>query len=290
MADEDVTLDQSAPVDPASAPASNPTDPAPVDPASDGQDGGQQPQDDGLEDLDFGYEKYRVDPKLKKSVEDWRADHTRKTEALSHRTREVDSLHEQAKTMLQASEGELTQRAQLHHIESELKKLSNLSWDDWNRWEAEDPAAADQARRYRDHFTGEAAKLRDGLKQASDKRIADAQQDFIKRAGETEEYAKKNIKGWTPETNKQVVEFARASGIPDAFIEQNMSPVFYETLYYARIGKAAASRTQTAPGQAQPAPSLQTVGGRNPSAAFNPATADMDEYVARRREQMKARR
>src|SRR5690349_20422074 len=65
---------------------------------------------DELEDLDFGYEKYRVEPKLKSAVENWRASMTRKEQEVAQlRT----ALESDRQTAQQASEEELDARADL---------------------------------------------------------------------------------------------------------------------------------------------------------------------------------
>jgi hypothetical protein len=87
-----------------------------------------------------------------------------------------------------------------------------------------------------------------------------------------------------------VIEFALSKGMTPEFLQRNMSPHLYDTLNLARIGETYL-KTSAAPKVPTPQPPLTVVGGKsNPAVRFDPAKADMEEYVAHRNAEEKAER
>jgi hypothetical protein len=104
---------------------------------------------------------------------------------------------------------------------------------------------------------------------------------------ETEQYARS--KGWTKETDKQVLDFAFSKGVDAKTLQGLMTPTVYELLYLARIGDQRLQKPAPKAGT-QPTP-LTTVAARaNPPARKDVADMDMDEYVAYREKQEAAKR
>jgi hypothetical protein len=250
----------------------------------------QQPEvaAEEFDTIEYDGKEYQIPKALKPAVmKD--ADYTRKTQETAAIRRELEERAQRIEQQSKVSDEEIDLRADRKAIERELKKYETVNW---SQLEQDDPAAAQSHWRYFQQLKDARTDVAGKLTEAEGKRTAAQQEDLAKRVADTEAYAKENIKGWTPETNKQVVEFARSQDIPDSFMMENMSPQLYRVLRLASIGEAAEKRAATAPKPASALPQVtETVGAkRNPPAANDLASADMETYVAIRKKQEAARR
>jgi hypothetical protein len=102
---------------------------------------------------------------------------------------------------------------------------------------------------------------------------------------ETHEHVKANLKGWTPDTDKQVIDFAISKGATQDQLRNLMNPLVYEMIYLARIGQQALSNPAPNPKPATtPTGPLKVVGGRStPAARKSLGEMSMEEYAAARK-------
>jgi hypothetical protein len=171
----------------------------------------------------------------------------------------------------------------MHTIETELARFKDFDWTAYQIARQQDPLGADEAWNYKAHLIAQKSEVGKAISEAETARTAQAQQDFAKRMQDTEAYARS--KGWTKETDKQVLDFAFSKGVDAKTLQNLISPVVYEMLYLARIGDQRLQKPAPKTG-IQPAP-LTTVAARAaPPARIDLGDADMDQYVAIRRKQM----
>ena len=269
---EPVTL---PPVDePAAIPATEPT--------NDNEPEAEQPvEDDGLDDLEFGFKQYRVPKDLKSGIEKWRAETTKKEQSVAARAKELDA---RALQQSQADETELHHRAALADVNSQLEGYKNV---DWVALHAQDPYGAGQHQAYYQQLKERKAQSEQAVAEATKTRTEFAQQDFAKRAQETREFAEKSIKGWSPDLDRKLQEFAQGKGVSADFVQQNMSPTFYELVHLAFVGEQTLKQAAAAPRPAsavQPVAPLQKVGGKSaPVSSGDLANLPMEAYVAARK-------
>ena len=286
MADETQSLAQ----EPAQPAIEGVAQPAPADepvnldaPAIESEQPEQQEPEDDLDELDFGFEKYRVPKKLKAGVEALRADATHKTEAASRTKKEAEALLEQAKAARQASDEEMATRVQLHHIDSELKRLEGYGWNEYLAAAQSDPLGAREAWDYKVHLEGEKAKAERAIGELHSKRTTEAQQDTAKRLEATLDFARK-IPGMTQETHEQVLKLAVYRGVPKYRLAEVMDPVVYGILHDAWLGQQVkAAKAAPKPAAAPVTAPLQVVRGNAPATKPVEAINDMHEYAARRK-------
>lgn len=253
---------------------------------------GEQPEDDGLDELDFGFKKYRVQKELKTAVEDWRSATTKKEQTLAEQTR---ALEAKAAQQAEADEAELDARAERRAIGKDIDAYGKMTPQDWSALEAQDPVGAGQHWRNYQMLKDRAATLDTELKTASSKRTEAAQHAFAKRVQETLSEAPRIIPGWKAETANQtiqdIVQFANSEGIPEQWLKDNWSPVLLKFLHRARIGSIAMTKATAAPApsvQAAPIAPLETVAGKSTPAASRSLSdlakaGNMDAYVAARK-------
>lgn len=248
---------------------------------------GNEADEDGLDDLDFGFKKYRVPKDLKVGIEQWRAATTKKEQEVASRSRELEA---RALQQSQADEAELRHRAVLVDVADKMKAYDNVDWLSLAR---EDPIAYNEHRAYLDQLTKLKTDAEKGVSEASNARSVAAQQDYAKRTQETREFAEK-LPGWSPEVDQKLQAFVASKGITPRFIQENLNPLLYEMIHLAWHGeqslkRATAAVTKPAPAQiAQNLAPLEKVAGKSSPGASKSLSdlarsGDMEAYVAARR-------
>lgn len=247
-----------------------------------------QPEPDDFEEFEWEGKAIRAPKGLKDGVL-MHADYTRKTQEVAATRKELEERAERIQQQAKATEEELSHRATLHHIDSELKRFEGFDWQQYQAARLQDPLAADEAWNYVQHLRAQRNEAAGAISQAEQTRHATAQQETAKRLQETETFARS--KGWNAETDKQVIEFALSKGANPKELQAMMSPLVYETLYLARLGEQTLKKGMLAPKPGpQPAP-LTVVGAKaNPPARKSLADMSMDEYAAFRDKQEAAKR
>lgn len=256
-------------------------------------DGTAEGTEDDLDELDFGFKKYRVPKELKAAVEDWRSATTKKEQSVAEQAR---ALEAKAAQQAEADEAELDARAELKGIKAQLTEFAKLTPQDWAYHMQNDPLGTQQAKMQMDLLKERAIQLEGTIKTATVKRTEAAQQNFAKRIQETLSEAPKIIPGWKPETANQTIQelvgFANSEGIPEQWLKDNWSPTVLKFLHRARIGtlamqKQATAAPQPAAQQSVPTP-LEKVAGRssptaNKSLGDLAKSGNMEAYVAARK-------
>jgi len=252
----------------------------------------QETEDDGLDELEFGFKKYRVPKELKSDVEEWRKATTQKEQTVAEQRKalEADRLKQAA-----ASDAELEARAELKGVKAQLEQYSKLTPQDWQYHSQNDPLGTQQAQLQWMALKDRAAQLEGVVTNAASERAGAAQQDLAKRVQETLAAAPKIIPGWKAETAdttiKELVEFAQSEGVSDQVLQDNWSPQFLKLLHRARIGTLTIEKQATAAPKPPPQPTLvpleKVTGKSTPGASKTlndvAKTGDMESYVALRK-------
>lgn len=294
MSDETTPLASGEPVDPAIEQASTPHESAePATAIEDDEVIGADPDTEGSseevdedDDLDFGFKKYRVPKSLKEGVEKLRKEFTQATQTASSKAKELAEREARIGEQFKASEEELSARAKLQHVNSELDKFKDWGWAQHQQLSQTDPIKADELWKYKQHLASEKSGLEQSLSAAFQRRTHEAQQAIAKRIEQTREYARK-LPGYKEgETDRQVIEFAKSKGFSDNDLRNAMSPKVFEMFHLARLGEIALKKPAAKP--AAPSEPLTTVGARgNPPARKSLADMSMEEYAAYRNKQLK---
>lgn len=241
---------------------------------------GQESAEDDLEDFEWNGQQIRGPKGLKDAVM-MHGDYTRKTQEVAERRRQLDAVEQQIRQRAEASDEIMELRAQQWAQDSQLRAYENI---DWQAWAEQDPIESQKNwYRYQELHTkqAETARKLDGMIQSQHQA---AQQEFAKRVDEVRDHARKNIKGFTPEIEKKVVDFALAQGVTQGQLQANLNPVVFDILHKAMIGAEVMNKSARPPQKA--AVPLKTVSSRSNSPVRKSlADMDMDEYVAAAKKQ-----
>lgn len=240
-----------------------------------------------LEEFEFNGKQIKGPKGLKDGVL-MQADYTRKTQEVAATRKELEAREAWVKEQSNLVEQDTEVRAEHWAKRVQLSQYENV---DWQAWVQQDPIAAQQGYIQFQGLQNEVKGLGDYIQERTQQRSAEAQQDLAKRIHETREYAKKEIKGYTAETERQVAEFAAEQGIPDAVLQTNWSPQVFKILHLARLGSQVLNKPAV-PKLNQPQATPLTVVSSKGSPSVRKSIADMsmDEYAAYRTRQEAAKR
>ena len=248
----------------------------------------EQPAEE-LDTVEINGKEYQIPKDLKRHVM-LDADYTQKTQATAATAKELAAEKDRLVEQFKASEEELGHRAELRQIDAAIAKYSAYTAEQWAGLKAEDPQGWNEHQIYFANIERRKQQLTGVLSQAEAKRTQEAQSVATKRIEETQAHAMK-IKGWSPQMDADVVEYAKTKGLNDKLVVENMSPGLYDLIRYAKLGEESEKRAKTAPLPAVPAQPLTVVGGKKgPSLWVDLASADMEDYVSERKKQMAKKR
>ena len=271
---------------PASEPEMEADEPINIDETGDEPEveGEDQPEpEDDFEEFDWNGKKVKAPKGLKDGLM-MQADYTRKTQEVANTRKELEERAARLDQQFAASEEYLDARADLRMVAKELERFEGFDWSAYQQARMTDPLQADEAWNYAQHLRAQKAQLEGVVQQHESSRTAAVQQEIAKRMQETHEHVKANLKGWTPDTDKQVIDFALSKGVTREQMQNLMNPLVYEMLYLARIGHEALSKPAPNPKkQAAPTQPSKAVGGRStPAASKSLSEMSMEEYAAAR--------
>ena len=241
-----------------------------------------------LFDIELDGETLKVPAKFREAFMK-SADYTQKTQAAAEERRQIAEERKQIELRSQATNDELQARGVLFQIDNQLQQMQQL---DWQRFQAEDPMAAN-AEWMRFQQLKEARSTISGkLEESQQSRLKEMAADYDKRVDETRAFAQEKIKGWTPQLDGEIQTFAMGDlGLSIEEIKTSLSPRFYKALYLAYVGNKALQRQGTskpAPSTVQPLTTVSTKTGV--SARKSLGEMSMDEYAAHRNRQEAAQR
>lgn len=242
-----------------------------------------------LDDLDFGFKKWRVPKELKEGVEKLNATFTQKSQEYSSKASELEAEKTRLAEQSKASDEEMEHRANLRNIDAKLKEYQAYTDQQWAQLKAEDPQGWNEHQIFFANLERRQQALKTVLSEAETKRNTEAQSATTKRVQETQAHAMK-ITGWNPKMDEEVVGYAISKGYTPEKVAELLTPAFYDMCRLARIGEATL-KSHTAPKPPQtPAEPLEMVGAKKnpPPAGLNDALP-MDEWMKRREKQVKAK-
>lgn len=264
----------------------------------------EEQEDDGLDDLEWEGVKARVPRDLKPQLADrlgeFSKHFTKTSQSNSAKAKELEAREQRISEAAKASEEEMALRSDLRTIDQQLAEYGKWSNQDWVNLEREDNALWTKHRLHIQALRDAKRELGAKITEADTKRTHEAHSQAKQRLEAAEQYAAKNLKGWSNETAEKVVNFAvnlaaKNLGISTEeagkTITSLMSPYHVELMYLANIGSQTL-KSQSAPKIETTAAPLEVVGAkRNPASRTNveDPNISMEDYVRVRQQQIAAR-
>jgi hypothetical protein len=167
----------------------------------DGQEG-----DDELDELELGYEKFRVAKPLKAAVEKWRASTTQKEQSLAEERKAFEAYAaEQAKIPQERIEAAADYRNAVRNVEALQAKIQQQR-------EERDIAGLADSMSLLDEWRAYGRKAQERVQDLDQKLKAEVETATNQRAAKAAEQLEKDIPGWSSGVAKQVFEYALQNG------------------------------------------------------------------------------
>lgn len=236
------------------------------------------PEPEDLEEFDWDGKKVKGPKGLKDGLLR-QADYTRKTQEIAETRRELEERAQRIDQQSKAGEEEMNARAALISIDSDLKSYENVDWD---AWETQDLFAAQAGFRKYQQLKAARGEVAGYLGERQKARTDQTQQETAKRLQETRQYAETKIKGWTPEVDAKVTEFAtKELGFDWNTLKGAYTPAVYRALHLAWLGHQAINTKPNTPAPKLSVEPLKVVAAKaNPPAKKDLAAMSMEEYAA----------
>lgn len=232
-------------------------------------------------EVEIGGKKYSVPAELKDGFM-MQADYTRKTQEIAAAKRGYEERAAEVQKIGQLSQEEMRAQVHIAGLDAEIAKYAQV---DWARLSAEDPIAAQEHFQKFMLLKDQKNQAAGYLENAGKERTRLVQQETAKRLEETRQFAEKNIKGWTPELDAQITEFAEKElGFTRDTLIQAYNPAVYRALYLAHVGQQALSKATAAKpipgGRSQTIRPLATVSSKaSGEVTKDPSEMSMSEYA-----------
>ncbi len=228
-------------------PVETPQDIDPVETEEDPETVDEAVEED--EEVEWNGKTFKAPKGLKDGIL-MQADYTKKTQDVSTKAKELEARETELKQQAEATDEELTSRAQLVNIEDRLSQYGKLTQADWDAYYAQDYVETDKAWRDYQFLKAQRGEIAETLKTKQTERTQKAELDLANRVEATNKFASEKIKGYTPELTTKLVEFASNEGLDEKTLKTNWSPTLYKLLHKAYIGE------QTLKQQATPKPKV----------------------------------
>lgn len=250
-------------------------------------EGDEQPELE-LADVEYEGKAYKLPPELKDALLRT-ADYTRKTQEVAEQRKSVEAKMAEAQAAYQTSQEVIEARAIVHNIDSQLKQYENVNWQ---ALENEDPMAAMSHWRQFQQLQQQRGQVAQYLDKTQNDLSEKAKQATADRLRETRAFAEKELKGWTPDLDNKITEFATKDlGFTLDSLRDQYTPQVYRTLYLAHIGHLALQKQTAAPKAAAPAaqPLTKVTTRANPPPSGLDDRLSSDEWLKRRQAQLSKR-
>jgi len=250
-------------------------------------EGDEQPELE-LADVEYEGKAYKLPPELKDALLRT-ADYTRKTQEVAEQRKTVEAKMAEAQAAYQTSQEVIEARAIVHNIDSQLKQYENVNWQ---ALENEDPMAAMSHWRQFQQLQQQRGQVAQYLDKTQADLSEKAKQATADRLRETRAFAEKELKGWSPDLDNKITEFATKDlGFSVDSLREQYTPQVYRTLYLAHIGHLALQKQTAAPKAAAPAaqPLNKVTARANPPPTGLDDRLSQDEWLKRRQAQIAKR-
>lgn len=241
-----------------------------------------------------GYVDVEIDGEIFKVPEKYKdgylrqADYTRKTQEAATLRKELETKQADIEKRGQVTDEMIEARAAMVSIDQQLQRYQNVDWD---KLDNEDPMLAQsefrkfqQLKETRNNVEQYQTKLQNEHSQFTE-------QDTANRLKATAEFAQREIKGWTPDMDAKITEFAlKELQIDRDTLARAYTPQVYKILHKAWLGEQTLLRQATAkPAQAAIQPTKSVTAKGSPAVTKDPEEMSMAEYDAYRKSQERKR-
>ncbi len=254
-------------------------------------EGEDAPEEDDSADPWKGYVDIEIDGEVVKVPEKLKdgylrqQDYTRKTQEAAAMRKSVEARAAEVEQMRAFTEEELQARSARMGIATQMQQYEKA---DWAAEHEKDPFNTQQHYMRYQQMKDALGNIDQFLHQAQQTRSETAEREHATRVRETAEYARTKLKGWTPELDVKLADFAEAElGFSKDELGRAINPKIYKTLYLAHLGQQTLAKQAQPSKPASPTQPLTTIAAKaGTSGRKSMADMSMEEYATYRKAQL----
>lgn len=250
--------------------------------------------DDQQEDVEYEGKQYRLPKELKDAILR-QSDYTRKTQEVAEQRR----AHEEQTARFHQEQQQFAQRVQMQQaniqayanvaaLDQQLQQYQQVNWQQLN---AENPVEAQRLFIQQQQLKDQRGQLANQISQYERHTALQQQQEIAQRLEQGKQAIAREIKDWTPETQKALVDFGKKAGYSDAELsniqDHRAVLVLHKAMRYDQMMQKA---SQKPPVASAPAAPVRTVGSGGSGSAKSPDQMNMNEWAEWDRKRQAKRR
>lgn len=256
-------------------------------------------EDDGLDELEIGPEKYKVAKPIKEAWNGLQKTVQSEKEALKAREAQIAEREARAVKTEELKAALIDEVAELKGIDKQLSAYSKLTPQDWMTWAEQDPDAARKGQIAYTALQNERMKVLQSAQAKGQELEQQSRKTQAERDAAAERELLAKIKNWTPERAKNVEKVVADAGLPldvvGPWLKHPAVVTIIEDALAARTARerAAAAREAAAKAKAagEPEPEPTPRVRANSGASSNiPSDKDPPDVWLKKRQAQLARR
>lgn len=251
-----------------------------------------EPQDPDEELEDFEHEGRQAKiPKWLKPLTMMQADYTRKTQEVAEHRKAAETRAAELAQRESAIREDMPEYATLHALDKSIQQYEQINFA---QLQQQNPDQAAQLYRELQEMRHHAGRISYGLEQKRQQRMAEAERQHANRMMERDAALARDIPNWSKTIESKVKEFGIAQGLTPDEVESIADPRFIKILHSAMIGaelqaKAKAAVLKSKSPETPTAPTKTVTAKRSAPPAGLDDRLSTEEWIARRRAQLRAR-
>lgn len=195
-----------------------------------------QPEPAGLleaesddEEIDYEGEKFRVPKKLRDAFLR-QQDYTQKTQSVAEQRKAVEAHAQQIQQQAQAQQQHIAEYAEAFALDSQLKQYQDVNWQ---QLIDQDPVQAMKLDRQMRELQQRRDQVVSSVTQKQQQQTLQVQRENARRLQEGQAVLEREIKGWSPETGKELIKFGQELGFNAEELSQVNDPRAVKLLHKA---------------------------------------------------------
>lgn len=168
-----------------------------------------------LEEADFEGKKYKLPKELKGALLR-QSDYTKKTQEIAETKRQIEAREQAFRQQVEVQQKEFKTYATVHNLESKIAEYDKFfESPEWNEVVESDTPRAVRAQQEYQALHAQRGKHVQEISRIEQERSQTQQQHFAKLEEETRSVLEREIKGWSPQTAKNLADFAKSQGLAE---------------------------------------------------------------------------
>lgn len=238
------------------------------------------------EEIDYDGEKFKVPKKLKEAFMR-QQDYTQKTQTVAEQRKAVEAQEAEIQRKAQLQQQNIAEYAEAYSLDNQLKQYQQI---DWQQLIEADPVQAMKLDRQMRELQQRRDQVVTSVTQKQQQQALQMQQETAKRLQEGRAVLEREIKDWSPELGKKLLDYGQSIGFKAEELANVTNPVAVKLLHKAwqfdQLMKKSASEKDKPVPQEKPVTRITASKG---TAQKNPSQMTDREFAKWRQSQIAKR-